>query len=324
MKRRSLITGVAGFIGSRLAGYLLGRGEEVYGIDNLSTGSRRNIAPLLGRPGFHFEEGDVLREEPLDRLVGTAERVYHLAAAVGVKYVLEHPFESLEVNVEGTRNVIRAALRYRKRLLLASSSEVYGKNTHAPLREEDDRILGPTQSVRWSYASAKALDEFMALAAARRGLEVVIVRFFNVVGAGQTGRYGMVLPRFVEQALSGRPITVYGDGTQSRTFTHVEDAVRATAALMDCPAATGEIVNVGGEREISILQLARLVKEVLGSSSPIVTVPYEEAYGPGFDDMPRRVPSLEKAQRLVGYRPRTELADIIREVADYIRREQGQ
>ena len=318
-ERRSLITGAAGFIGSHLAGLLLERGEEVYGIDNFTTGSQRNIEPMLSNPRFVFEEGDILEAEPLNRFAGTVHRVYHLAAAVGVRYILEHPFESLEVNVEGTRNVLRAAINYRKRILVASSSEVYGKNRNAPLREDDDRVLGPTQSARWSYASAKALDEFLALAASRAtGLEVVVVRLFNVVGPGQTGRYGMVLPRFVTQALRDEPITVYGDGSQTRTFTHVSDVVGAMAGLMDCDDAVGEIVNIGGEEEISIMDLARLVKDTLKSRSEIVTVSYEEAYGEGFDDMPRRVPSVEKVKALIGYQPALSLKDAIVQVADRV------
>lgn len=319
-RQRSLITGAAGFIGSHLARLLLEKGEEVYGIDNFSTGTEENLVELDRRPGFFFEEGDILDEEPLNRLAGTVNRIYHLAAAVGVQYILDHPFQSLEVNVEGTRNVMRTAAGFRKPVLMASSSEVYGKSLHAPLKEEDDRVLGPTQSARWSYASAKALDEFLALASARsEGLEVVVVRLFNVVGPGQSGRYGMVLPRFVRQAIGNEPITVYGDGTQTRTFTHVGDTVQAMAALMDCPEALGEIVNIGGEEEVSILALAEMVKEELGSSSDIVTIPYEEAYGEGFDDMPRRVPSIDKAKRLINYRPRVTLRETIREVAEYIR-----
>ncbi|HHN46531.1 MAG TPA: NAD-dependent epimerase/dehydratase family protein [Planctomycetes bacterium] len=319
MKPRTLITGAAGFIGSNLAHFLLERGEEVYGLDDLSTGSRGNVEDLEKNSGFHFETGSILDEEPLKRLVGTVNSVYHLAAAVGVKYILQRPFESLETNVEGTRNVLRCALLYRKRVLVTSSSEVYGKNPRMPLSEEDDRVLGATQSSRWSYSGAKALDEFMALAAHRtRGLDVRIARLFNVVGPGQTGRYGMVLPTFVSQALEGRPITVYGDGSQTRTFCHVQDAVEALYAMMQSEKAAGEIINVGGGEEITIRGLAERVKKMLASDSPVSVVSYREAYGEGFDDMPRRVPSLEKAARLLDWRPQRTLDDAIRDTADFI------
>jgi UDP-glucose 4-epimerase len=319
MKKRSLITGIAGFIGSNLARTLLAEGEEVYGIDDFSTGSKDNIADLSRNVHFNFAEGSVVKPEPLKRLMGTVQETYHLAAAVGVKYILEHPFESLEVNVEGTRNVLRHAMDFRKRVMVVSSSEVYGKNPNMPLAEEDDRLLGPTQSSRWSYSSAKALDEFMALAAHRtKNLDVCIVRLFNVVGPGQTARYGMVLPNFVGQALKGQPITVFGDGKQTRTFCHVADVIDAMRQIMASDKTSGEVINVGGTEEISILDLAERVKTVLNSPSDIQFIPYKEAYGEEFDDMPRRVPSLEKIYNLTGWMPRRTLDDAIRDVATYL------
>lgn len=314
-----LITGGAGFIGSHLAEVHLSRGHTVTAFDNLSTGRIENVAHLRGGPNFTFIEGSILDREAIGAAARACDAVHHLAAAVGVKYIMEHPFDAIRTNVTGTENVFEAAAGDRKRVLITSTSEIYGKQTKAPLREDDDRILGPTHVNRWSYASTKALDEFLALAYHQEcGLDVVIVRLFNVVGPRQTGDYGMVLPRFVQQALAGEPITVYGDGSQTRTFTHVSDATRALADLLECPEAGGEIYNLGGVDEVAIGELARRVKRATGSSSPIVNVPYERAYDANFQDMPRRVPDIRKIQRVVHFRPETDLDEMIRSVVKFL------
>ncbi|MBI4493654.1 MAG: NAD-dependent epimerase/dehydratase family protein, partial [Chloroflexi bacterium] len=277
---KALVTGGAGFIGSHLCEALIARGDEVVVLDDLSTGSRDNLASLLDHPRLHFVEGSVLDEPLLGDLMAGCERIYHLAAAVGVTLILEHPLRSLETNVRGTEAVLRRACRLGCTVLLASTSEVYGKNDGGPLGEDDDRILGSTRLSRWFYSSAKAIDESFALAYwQERKLPAVIVRFFNTIGPRQTGRYGMVVPRFIRQALRGEPLTVYGDGAQTRCFTYVDDVVRAVIALADTPEAVGEVFNIGQPREISILDLARRVIELAGSSSPIQLVPYQEAYG---------------------------------------------
>jgi UDP-glucose 4-epimerase len=312
---RALITGGAGFIGSHLAEALLAAGHEVGVLDDLSTGRLDNLRAVQGHPGFALTVGSVRDEALVQKLVDEADLVYHLAAAVGVRLILERPVETIATNIAGTEVILRAAAPRPTPVVLASTSEVYGKNDRVPLSEDDDRVLGPTTKSRWSYACSKAIDEFLGLAYQReRGLPIVILRFFNTVGPRQTGRYGMVVPRFVRQALDGAPLTVYGDGQQSRCFTDVEDAVRATVALSTSPQAVGEVVNVGSDHEVRIGELAEQVKRLTGSASPILRVPYDEAYQPGFEDVRRRVPDLAKAERLVGYRPRVELEETLRRV----------
>src|SRR3990170_4093969 len=317
---RVLVTGGSGFIGSHLTEALLRDGHEVVVLDDLSTGRLENLQGVQGHPRFTVHLGSVLDEALVRKLVDEVDMVYHLAAAVGVRLILERPVETIETNIVGTEMVLRAATGKRARVVLASTSEVYGKNDAVPLSEEDDRILGPTTKSRWSYACSKAIDEFLGLAYYReREVPVVILRFFNTVGPRQTGQYGMVVPRFARQALDGEPITVYGDGRQSRAFTDVEDAVRATVALSMSPAAVGEVVNVGSSEEITIGELAERVKRLAGSRSPLVFVPYEEAYQPGFEDLRRRVPSIAKAERVVGYRPRVPLDETLRRVIEFLR-----
>ena len=317
---RALVTGGAGFIGSHLAEALLAAGPEVIVLDDLSTGRAENLQAVEGHPRLEVAVGSVTDETLVRKLVRGTDVVYHLAAAVGVKLILERPVATIETNIVGTEMVLRAACEERPRVVIASTSEVYGKNDRVPLSEEDDRLLGPTTRSRWSYACSKAIDEFLALAYHREhGLPVTIVRFFNTIGPRQTGRYGMVVPRFVRQALDGRPITVYGDGCQSRCFTDVEDAVRATIALASEPAATGEVFNVGTTHEVTIETLAERVRALAGGASPIVRVPYDEAYQPGFEDLRRRVPDLRKAERVVGYRPRVPLDETLRRVIQHLR-----
>lgn len=316
-----LITGGAGFIGSHLARHLLERGDTVSVLDNLSTGSFANIEPFVRHPRFEFAIDTLDNPLVLDRLASQADAIVHLAAAVGVQLVVERPTETIETNVLGTHAVLRAAQRYRCRTLIASTSEVYGKGVKLPFSEEDDLLLGPSSRSRWSYAASKLLDEFLGLAAYREhGLPVTVIRFFNTVGPGQTGRYGMVVPRFVRQALRGEPITVYGDGEQSRCFCHVLDTVRALAALLDQPEQTaGEIYNVGSREEITINYLAQQVIERSDSSSAIRYVPYSEAYAPGFEDMRRRVPDTSKVERAIGWQATRDLNEILDDVIRYER-----
>ena len=318
---RALITGGAGFIGSHLAEALLAGGAEVVVLDSFSTGRRENLDAVRGHPRFTLVEGSVTDEALVGKLMAEVDTVYHLAAAVGVRLILERPVETIETNIVGAEVVLRtAAALHRPRVLLASTSEVYGKNDRVPLGEDDDRILGATTKSRWSYACSKAIDEFLGLAYHReRGLPVSIVRFFNTVGPRQTGRYGMVVPRFVRQALDGAPITVYGDGTQSRAFTDVEDAVRGTIAVAESPQTVGEVFNVGTPHEVTIGALAERVRALAGSASPIVLVPYEQAYQPGFEDLRRRVPDIGKISRVVGYRPRVSLDETIGRVIRFLR-----
>jgi len=317
---RILVTGGAGYIGSVSVERLLDAAHEVVVLDDLSTGRLENLQGVQDHPRFTVHLGSVLDEALVQKLVDEVDVVYHLAAAVGVRLILERPVETIETNIVGTEMVLRAATGKRARVVLASTSEVYGKNDAVPLSEEDDRILGPTTKSRWSYACSKAIDEFLGLAYHReRDVPVVILRFFNTVGPRQTGRYGMVVPRFARQALDGEPITVYGDGRQSRAFTDVEDAVRATVALSMSPAAVGEVFNVGSSEEVTIGELAERVKRLAGSRSPIVFVPYEEAYQPGFEDLRRRVPSIAKAERVVGYRPQVPLDETLRRVLEFLR-----
>jgi UDP-glucose 4-epimerase len=316
---KALITGGAGFIGSHLAEALLAAGHEVEVLDDLSTGRIENLQTVQGHPRFALHVGSVRDEALVRKLVVAVDVVYHLAAAVGVRLILERPVETIATNIVGTEMVLRAAAPQLTRVVVASTSEVYGKNDRVPLSEEDDRVLGPTTKSRWSYACSKAIDEFLALAYHREhGLPVVILRFFNTVGPRQTGRYGMVVPRFVRQALDGQPITVHGDGSQSRCFTDVEDAVRATVALATSPAAAGEVFNVGSGHEVTIGELAERVKRLTGSRSPIVRVPYDQAYQPGFEDLRRRVPAIAKAERVVGYRPRVPLDETLRRVIAFL------
>jgi len=314
---RVLITGGAGFIGSHLAEEYLRGGHDVYVVDDLSTGSSDNIKLLTEQDTghFHFTEDSVLNYETMLELIGICDIVIHLAAAVGVRYIIENPLSSLKTNVRGTELVLELCSKFRKKVLFASTSEVYGKHDQAPLRESDDCVYGPSAKSRWSYAASKLLDEFMAIAYHRsKKLPVVITRLFNTVGPRQTGRYGMVIPRFVRQARDSEPITVYGDGKQTRTFTHVKDTVQALTKLIECEEAKGEVVNVGGKEEVSILDLARRVKEKVRSSSPIKLVPYEDVFPSDFEDMRRRVPSTEKLLKLTGFVPSVGLDAILDDV----------
>jgi nucleoside-diphosphate-sugar epimerase len=315
---KALVTGGAGFIGSHLTEALLALGHEVTVIDDLSTGRPDNLAAALGSARLRTHWGSILEEERLQEFIADAHVVYHLAAAVGVRLILDRPVETIETNVLGTDRVLRCAVKMATRVVIASTSEVYGKNDDIPLREDHDTVLGPTTKSRWSYACSKAMDEFLGLAYhASRALPVTIVRYFNTIGPRQTGRYGMVVPRFVRQALAGEPITVYGDGEQSRSFTDVQDAVRATIELSTHPAATGEVFNVGGGRETTINELARMVKALCASASPIRHVPYEEAYERGFEDLRRRVPDVTKIGAVIGFGPRFTLEESLgRIIAD--------
>ncbi len=315
-----LITGGAGFIGSHLAEEYLNKGDEVYVIDDLSTGSRDNIIAiqnkLPSKMGSLFVTYDsVLNREVMLELIGICDVVVHLAAAVGVKYILDNPLSSIITNIQGTDLVLNLCAKFKKKVLIASTSEVYGKHDHAPLVETDDCVYGPSVKSRWSYAAAKLMDEFTALAYHRtKNLPVLIVRFFNTVGPRQTGRYGMVIPRFIEQAMKDEDITVYGDGKQTRTFTHVCEVVNCLIRLIDEPKAIGEVINIGGIEEISILNLATRILEITGSKSLIKTVPYEEAYPKDFDDMQRRVPSTEKLQKIIGIAPKMTMNDILKDI----------
>ena len=317
---RALVTGGAGFIGSHLTEALLVAGHEVTVLDDLSTGRLANLAAVEGHPRLEVSAGSVTDESLVRKLGGGADVVYHLAAAVGVRLILDQPVETIETNIVGTETILRAARETRPRVVLASTSEVYGKNDRVPLSEDDDRVLGPTTKSRWSYACSKAIDEFLALAYHREhALPVTIVRFFNTIGPRQTGRYGMVVPRFVRQALDGGPITVYGDGGQSRCFTDVEDTVRATIALAAATDAVGEVFNVGTTDEVTIAELAERVRALTGSRASIAFVPYDEAYQPGFEDLRRRVPDIRKIERVAGHRPRVPLDETLRRVIEHLR-----
>ncbi len=312
-----LVTGGAGFIGSHLCRALLAKGEDVLVIDDLSTGSYDNLADLDDGRRLRLIVDSVNHEALVDTCVQQVSKVYHLASAVGVRLIIEQPVRTIQSIVGGTESVLKACARYRRPFLLTSTSEVYGKGSKVPFSENDDTVMGATSTRRWSYACAKALDEFLALAYwTEARLPVVVVRLFNTVGPRQTGPYGMVVPAFVSQALRGDPITVYGDGQQSRCFAHVSDVVEALCQLMDCPAARGQVINIGNNEEISIEGLALRVKEITGSDSPIVKIPYQQAYGEGFDDMRRRVPDLSKIAALIGYRPQRNLDQIIRDVVE--------
>jgi len=316
---RTLITGGAGFIGSHLAEALLDAGHEVSILDDLSTGSLDNVAHLEGRPGFTCIVDTVFNDPVVGALVDQAEVVFHLAAAVGVKLIVQRPVHTIETNVHGTEVILKHAARSGKLVFIASTSEVYGKSTIVPFREDADLVMGPTTRHRWAYACSKALDEFLALAYGReKQLPVIIVRFFNTVGPRQTDRYGMVLPTFVKQALAGAPITVHGDGTQTRSFTFVGDVIGALLTLMTTPAAVGQVFNIGNQEEVTIRALAERIKTMTASASPIVTIPYDQAYEAGFEDMARRVPDLAKIHAAIGFEPKVKLDEIIaRVVADF-------
>ncbi len=309
------ITGGAGFIGSHLAENLLQHGHKVLVLDDLSTGEMSNIEPFLGHERFDYRIGSV-RDGPLvAELVDRCDVTVHLAAAVGVRLIVERPVHTIETNVRGTEVVLEAVARKRKKILIASSSEVYGKSSRIPFAENDDLVLGPTLHSRWAYACSKALDEWLGLAYAReKSVPVIITRFFNTVGPRQTGRYGMVLPTFVGQALRGDPLTVYGSGNQSRCFAHVRDVAEVIRRLLDTPDAVGKVFNVGSDEEVTIKALAEKIRAATGSSSPIVTVPYDDAYAEGFEDMLRRVPSVAKLERIVGFKPTTPLDQIVEDV----------
>jgi UDP-glucose 4-epimerase len=317
---RVLITGGAGFIGSHLAEKHLEHGDEVHLIDDLSTGSIENIQHIKDHPALKYYLDSITNYQLTAELVDLCDVIYHLAAAVGVRLIVESPVKTIETNIRGTEIVLSLAAKKRKRVLLTSTSEVYGKRDRVPFREDDDLVLGPTSKGRWSYACSKAIDEFLAIAYWKeKRVPTVIARLFNTVGPRQTGRYGMVIPNFVQQALAGNDITVFGDGTQSRCFTHVADAVGALMGLIEHPRAVGEVYNIGGNTEVTITQLAERIKRLTGSHSPIVYVPYNEAYEQGFEDMARRVPDTEKIRDLIGFFPKIELDQILESVIEFQR-----
>jgi UDP-glucose 4-epimerase len=318
-RRRVLITGGIGFVGSHLAEALLQKGDRVTVIDNESTGRVENVAHFMGHPQFRYEVGNVADQAAIDRLVSECDIVFHLAAAVGVKLIVENPLLTIETNVAGTETVLKAAQRHGTKVLIASTSEVYGKGSRIPFAEDDDVVLGATRNSRWGYAASKMLDEFLGLAYYhQKDLPVIMFRLFNTVGPRQTGQYGMVVPRFVQAALRGEPLTVYGDGQQSRCFLHVADAVDAIVKLAECPQAVGEVFNVGSTEQVTILELAQRVLQHVQMSKnghePIVYVPYEQAYAAGFEDMRRRVPDISKIHRFTGWKPQHTLDEILRDV----------
>jgi UDP-glucose 4-epimerase len=316
----TLITGGAGFIGSHLAEALLKRGDQVTVIDDLSTGRFENIEPLTADPNFRFALETITNETVMDRLGSECDRILHLAAAVGVELIVNDPVRTIETNVMGAEAVLQVARRYRRKVFLASTSEVYGKNDKVPFREDDDGVFGSTTITRWAYATSKALDEFLALAYHRsKSMPVVIGRFFNTVGPRQTAQYGMVIPRFVRQALAGEPLTVFGDGKQSRCFCNVKDVVRAILLLIENPAADGQVFNIGSTEEITVRDLAALVKSRIGSSSEIKVIPYQEAYHAGYEDMRQRVPDTGKIQRATGWQPEIPLSQTLDEIIEYFR-----
>lgn len=315
-----LITGGAGFIGSHLAEQHLNRGDGVYIIDDLSTGSMENIEHFKKHPNFQYALDTVTNQQLVAELVDLCDATYHLAAAVGVRLIVESPVRTIETNIRGTEVVLEQAAKKRKRVLVTSTSEVYGKRETIPFREDDDLVMGATNKGRWSYACSKAIDEFLAIAYWKeKKVPTVIARLFNTVGPRQTGRYGMVIPNFVKQALSNEDITVYGDGSQSRCFTHVNDVVGALMKLIEHPEAIGEVYNIGGDYEVTILQLAERIKALSGSNSRISFLPYDKAYEEGFEDMMRRVPDISKIRDLIGYQPTFGLDEILNSVIDYHR-----
>jgi len=317
-----LITGGAGFIGSHLTDRLISDGHEVLVVDDLSTGSIKNIRQHKKNRRFQLIVDTILNETLMNELASTCDQIYHLAAAVGVKLIMNRPVETLETNVKGTEMVLTVANKYKKKVLIASTSEVYGKimngNSSPPLKEDADRLMGATTKRRWAYACSKAFDEFLALAYyEEKRLPVIIARLFNTVGPRQTGQYGMVLPNFVQKALIGKPIIIYGDGSQSRSFTHIADVVEALVKLMDAPQAIGQVINVGNREEITIQDLALMVREMTASTSEIEHITYDRAYGPGFEDMQRRSPDITKLKNLIGYEPQNDLRAIVQSVIDY-------
>ncbi len=322
--KKALVTGGAGFIGSHLCQELLARGFQVAVVDDLSTSQKANISAIIKHKNFKFYKGSILDKKLMRRLIHGCDIVYHMAAAVGVKYILANPLGSIITNIKGTEIVLELADQYHKKVVLASTSEVYGKHICQPFKEDDDRIMGSVSKSRWSYAEAKAMDEFLALAYAKeRGLAVVIVRFFNTVGPRQTGRYGMVLPGFILKALQNKPITVYGDGSQMRSFTYVKDAVEAVVALSLKKQAEGQVFNIGGAANISIKNLAHKVKQRVGSKSEVIFVPYSEAYqgkAKDFEDMPCRIPDTRKLQKMIGFKPEFSIEEIIDLTVDYFRK----
>lgn len=318
MKDKVLVTGGAGFIGSHLSELLVHQGHHVVAIDDLSTGSLDNIQHLLPLPNFQFVRETILNAQVLDRLCSESDVIVHLAAAVGVKLIVEDPVYTINTNIMGTESVLTTANRYGCKVLIASTSEVYGKGIKVPFSEEDDCLIGPTTHSRWAYATSKAVDEFLGLAYHRQyGLPVVIMRFFNTIGPRQTGRYGMVVPRFVRQALKGEALQVYGDGEQTRCFADVSDIVLAISTLASHPKAVGEVFNIGSTEEISIRTLAERIIQLTGSHSEVQYVPYAQAYAPGFEDMQRRVPSIEKISKWIGYQPKYRLDETLKRVIDY-------
>ena len=315
-----LITGGAGFIGSHLSDALIARGDQVVVLDNLSTGNRSNIEQLLPNPNFTLIEGSILDTHLVNEVILSVDHVLHLAAAVGVFNIIDKPLESLTTNLRGTENILEAATKHNKEVLIASSSEVYGKNSNVPLHEESDRVVGSPLKSRWSYSEAKAIDESMAIFYHQeKGLRVRIVRLFNTVGPRQVGHYGMVVPRFVAAALKNEPLTVYGSGAQSRCFCHVYDAVRGIMAVIDSQTTIGDAFNIGNNHEVSIEELAQEVIKQTGSSSTIQKIAYEAAYSAGFEDMQRRVPDISKAKALIGWTPTLSLAEVISDVAHHLR-----
>jgi len=315
---RVLITGGAGFIGSHLSDAYLDRGDEVFVIDDLSTGSIENISHLKKHPRFRYTIDSVTNQPLLAELVDQCDVIFHLAAAVGVKLIVESPVRTIETNVHGTEVVLQLANKKKKKVLIASTSEVYGLSTEVPFREDGSLVMGATTKGRWSYACSKAIDEFLALAYWReKKLPTIVVRLFNTVGPRQTGQYGMVIPTFVKQALAGRPLTVYGDGQQTRCFGYVGDVVGALVKLMDHAESVGQVFNIGSNEEVTILELAERIKKLTNSESEITFVPYDEAYEEGFEDMPRRVPDISKINALVGFRPRMTLDGILKSVVDF-------
>jgi UDP-glucose 4-epimerase len=314
---KALITGGAGFIGSHLGEYLLALGHQVAAIDDLSTGRLENIQALARNPRFHLAIDTITNEVVMDRLASECDVIYHLAAAVGVEMIVHSPVHTIETNIMGSAAVFQVANRYRRKVVLTSTSEIYGKSDKVPFAEDDDRVLGPTTRSRWSYSTSKAVDEFLALAYHKElALPVLIVRLFNTIGPRQTGRYGMVVPRFVGQALAGQPLTIYGDGTQSRCFADVRDVVRGIVALAECPAADGQVVNLGSTHEVTITALAQLVIQLTASPSQLVYVPYDQAYEAGFEDMQRRVPDVHKAEQFIGWQAKIPLEDTIRAIGE--------
>jgi len=318
--RTFFLTGGAGFIGSHLTEAILAGGDRVLAIDNLATGSMDNVTHFLGHPNHRFEQASITDRAVMEQMASEADVIVHLAAAVGVKLIVEHPVQTIETNVMGTEEVLRVALRNKCRVLIASTSEVYGKGSKFPFAEEDDVLLGATSKSRWGYAASKMVDEFLGLAYWREfGLDVVPFRLFNTIGPRQTGQYGMVVPRFIRQALGGEPVTVYGDGKQRRCFCDVRDVVTAILGLAGHPDAPGRVYNIGGTEEVSIQELAERVVEMTESNSQITKVPYSEAYAPGFEDMERRVPDTGRVHELLGWKPKRGLREILSDVISYER-----